>query len=180
VRNDLRTSLGTGNVAAGIPLTLILNLVDVNNNCAPLAGYAMYAWHCTADGNYSLYSNGITAEDYLRGVQASNANGAITFTTVFPGCYAGRWPHVHFEIYPSLEQATGAANVVLTSQLALPQDVSETVYAISGYGNSTRNLSQLSLETDNIFRDGYTTQLASITGDTESGYTAQLMIGLRV
>ncbi len=68
VRRDIRTSLGTGKVAAGIPTTLELTLVDVNKNYAPLAGYAMYLWHCDRDGNYSMYSNGVTAEDYLRGV----------------------------------------------------------------------------------------------------------------
>jgi hypothetical protein len=40
--------------------------------------------------------------------------------------------------------------------------------------------SRLTLETDGIFRDGYATQLATVTGDASSGYTARLTIGLPV
>ena len=178
VRSDIRTSLGTGNVAAGVPCTVVLTLVNTNAGCAPLAGYAVYLWHCTSDGKYSMYSSGVTGEDYLRGVQAADANGTLTFTSIFPGCYAGRWPHIHFEVYQSLATATSASNVVHTSQLALPQDICETVYATTGYGSSTQNLSQISLATDNIFSDGSSLQVATVTGDVSSGYTAHLTVGI--
>lgn len=180
VRQDIRTSLGTGNVAAGIPCTVELTLVNAKDNCTPLANHAIYLWHCNRDGNYSMYSQGVTDEDYLRGVQATDANGKATFTTIFPACYSGRWPHVHFEMYPSLDKATTSANALHTSQLALPQDVCETVYATDGYSASVRNLSQLSLATDNIFSDGYDKQMATVTGDTTNGYTAKLIIGITV
>jgi protocatechuate 3,4-dioxygenase beta subunit len=178
VRSDIRSSLGTGNIAAGVPLTIELTLVDSNSNCAPLAGYAIYIWHCDRDGNYSLYSSGVTNEDYLRGVQATDSNGKVSFTSIFPACYSGRWPHVHFEIYPSLAQATGPSNLVHTSQLAIPQAVCDTVYATSGYEASVRNLAQVSLASDNVFRDGYSSQLATMSGDVTSGYTAQLTVGV--
>jgi hypothetical protein len=58
--------------------------------------------------------------------------------------------------------------------------VSKVVYAGSGYGNSTRNLSQLTLATDNVFRDGANLQVATVTGDATSGYTARLTIGIAV
>lgn len=178
VRKDLRTSLGTGTVAQGVPTTIELTLVNSSDGCTPLANYAVYAWHCDRDGNYSLYSNGVTDEDYLRGVQATDSTGKVSFTTVFPACYSGRWPHVHFEIYPSLEKATASSNAVHTSQLALPEDVCNTVYATDGYANSVRNLSQVSLATDNIFSDGHDLQLAAVTGDVASGYTAKLTVGV--
>ena len=95
VRSDLRTSLGTKNVAPGIPCTVRLTLVNTNANCAPLANYAVYLWHCNRDGKYSLYGSGVTSEDYLRGVQAAASDGTVTFTTIFPACYSGRWPHIH-------------------------------------------------------------------------------------
>lgn len=83
----------------------------------PLAGYAIYLWHCNRDGGYSMYSSGITAENYLRGVQVTDSNGEVTFSTIFPGCYSGRWPHIHFEVYASLDAATTtpASNQVRTS-----------------------------------------------------------------
>ncbi len=178
VRSDIRASLGTGAVAAGVPLTIELTLVNASGDCAPLPGYAIYVWHCSREGLYSLYSSGVTAEDYLRGVQAADSNGAVTFSSIFPGCYSGRWPHVHFEIYPSLAGATGAGNIVHTSQLALPQDVCETVYATEGYSASVRNLAQISLASDNVFRDGNASQMATVSGDAASGYTARLTIGV--
>jgi protocatechuate 3,4-dioxygenase beta subunit len=178
VRSDIRSSLNTGNVAAGVPLTIELTLVDSSASCAPLSGYAIYAWHCTQGGLYSMYSNGVTAEDYLRGVQATDSNGKATFTSVFPGCYSGRWPHIHFEVYPSLATATSAANKVATSQLALPQAACDTVYATTGYSSSVGNLAKITLASDNVFSDGSTLQLATITGDTTNGFTAKLQIAI--
>jgi protocatechuate 3,4-dioxygenase beta subunit len=180
VRSDIRSSLGTGTTAEGVPLTIELTLVDTNSDCAPLAGYAIYLWHCDREGRYSLYSNGVSGEDYLRGVQAADDSGKLTFTTIFPGCYSGRWPHVHFEIYPALAQATGPANLVHTSQLALPQNVCEAVYATSGYTTSVQNLSRISLASDNIFRDGYASQMATLTGDVTGSYVARLTVGVEV
>lgn len=178
VRRDLRTSLGTGHTAAGVPLTLNLKLVNTGAGCAALAGYAVYLWHCTADGNYSLYSAGTVGEDYLRGVQVAGSDGTVTFQTVFPGCYAGRWPHIHFEIYPSLAVATSASSKIQTSQLALPEATCREVYATGDYPASLGNLNGISLARDNVFSDGYSTQMAAVTGNPSAGYTANLTVGL--
>lgn len=180
VRSDIRTSLSTNNVAPGIPCTVILTLVNSNASCAPLANYTVYIWHCNRDGQYSLYSSGVTGEDYLRGVQAAASDGTVTFTTIFPACYSGRWPHMHFEIYPSLANATTAGNAIHTSQLALPKDVCDTVYATSGYSASVNNLAQVSLATDNVFSDGSSLQVAAVTGDVTNGYTVRLTVGIGV
>ena len=181
VRSDIRTSLETGNTALGVPATINLQLVNSAGACEPLAGYAVYLWHCTREGEYSLYSENVLEEDFLRGVQATNAEGMVSFTTIFPACYAGRWPHVHFEIYSALDQATSAANKLHTSQLALPQAVCEAVYNnAEGYGASVGNLAQLTLETDNVFSDGYASQLAAVTGSVANGYTITLQMGLDV
>lgn len=180
VRSDIRTSISTGNTAPGVPMNIVLNLVDSNSNCAPLVGYAVYLWHCNRDGNYSLYSNGVTNEDYLRGVQATDSNGTVTFTSIFPACYSGRWPHVHFEIYPSLAKVTSQSNVIHTTQLALPEATCKTVYATTGYSQSVQNLSKITLASDNVFGDGYSLQVATVTGDVTNGYTAQLTVGVNV
>lgn len=180
VRSDIRKSLSSGNTAEGVPLALEITLVNTNNNCALLEGYAIYVWHCTRDGNYSLYSSGFTAEDYLRGVQATNSSGKATFNSIFPGCYAGRWPHIHFEIYPSLAKATGAANAVKTSQIAFPEDACKAVYAASSYGSSSNNLSKISLATDNVFSDGYSLEMATLSGNSTDGYTAKITVGVAV
>jgi protocatechuate 3,4-dioxygenase beta subunit len=178
VRSDIRTNLGTNNTAPGIPLNIEMTVVNTNDNCAPLVGYALYAWHCNRDGNYSMYSSATTAEDYLRGVQVSDSNGKVTFTSIFPGCYLGRWPHVHFEIYSSLDKATGSKNVVHTSQLALPEDVCNAVYGTTGYETSAKNLPQITLASDNVFSDGYSEQMAALSGDVTGGYTSKLTVGI--
>ncbi|HTU60223.1 MAG TPA: intradiol ring-cleavage dioxygenase, partial [Polyangiales bacterium] len=181
VRSDIRSSVGDASgTAEGVPLTVTLTLVDPSDSCSPLAGCAVYLWHCDRDGNYSLYSSAIQQENYLRGVQEADENGQVSFQTIFPGCYSGRWPHIHFEVYESLEAATSATGLLATSQLALPKASSDLVYATSGYESSVRNLASITLDSDNVFRDGATSQLASMTGTVSAGYQAQLTVGVSV
>ena len=179
VRSDLTTSFGTASgVAAGVPLTIRLKVLNVSGGTsAPYAGAAVYLWHCTADGEYSMYSQNVVSENFLRGVQEADADGAITFTTIFPGAYSGRWPHAHFEVYPTLADATSASNKARTSQLALPEDACRNVYEqADGYGNSLANLSASSLDSDMVFADGYALQLATVTGSVDEGYVATLTV----
>ncbi|MCX6503037.1 MAG: intradiol ring-cleavage dioxygenase [Microbacterium sp.] len=177
VRSDIRTSIGGGATAAGVPMTLNLTILDQANGDAPFAGVAVYVWHCDAEGRYSMYSDGITDETYLRGVQVADANGTVGYTSIFPACYSGRWPHIHFEVYPDVAAITDASNAIATSQVALPQSACETVYALAEYSGSTRNLSQVSLTSDNVFgEDGGALQLATVTGDATNGYTVSLTV----
>jgi protocatechuate 3,4-dioxygenase beta subunit len=179
VRRDITSSFGSSTtVADGIKLEVTLTIQDTAT-CTPMPGAAVYLWHCDADGNYSLYSNGVTNENYLRGVQEADANGQVHFTTIVPGCYAGRWPHIHFEVFDALSSVQQGANSIKTSQLALTQEMSDVAYQDSRYPQSARNLSQLSLDTDNVFRDdGGAAQLATITGSNDAGYTATLAVGI--
>lgn len=183
VRSDLRPSfIGTSTtVAAGVQLTLTLTVVNVNASCAPLAGYAVYLWHCDRDGKYSLYD--LPNESYLRGVGVTDANGQLTFTTIFPGCYAGRWPHMHFEVFSSMSNATSGRYAALVSQLAMPAAACTDVYNNgTGYSTSLRNLAGVSLSGDNVFGDNTSAQIAQQTpvasGSAAAGYTATAMIGL--
>ena len=105
-----------------MPLTIRLLIQDEGNACEPLANAAVYIWHCDREGRYSLYSSGVEDQNYLRGVQAAGADGIVTFTSIFPAAYSGRWPHVHFEVYPSIAAAADAGNKIATSQIALPKD----------------------------------------------------------
>ncbi|MBN9180717.1 MAG: intradiol ring-cleavage dioxygenase [Microbacterium sp.] len=180
VRSDIRSSFGTSTTTAqGVPMQIALTLRDSSGAAlsgAALSGAAVYLWHCDRDGNYSLYSRGVTGENYLRGVQAADDAGKVSFTSIFPACYQGRWPHVHFEIYRSLADATSSGNALRTTQLALPQETCEAVYATDGYSSSVRTLAAVSLNSDMVFRDGWDRQLATMTGDVTSGYTASLPV----
>lgn len=178
VRSDIRSSFaGLSGTADGVPLTIALTIVSAST-CAPLAGRAVYIWHCDRAGRYSLYSSGATNQNYLRGVQVADANGKVTFTSIFPACYSGRWPHIHFEVYPSATAATNVANKIATSQMALPKATCDLVYATSGYEASITNLSQVSLATDMVFSDGASLELATITGSVATGLTATLTVAV--
>jgi protocatechuate 3,4-dioxygenase beta subunit len=177
VRSDITTSFGSASaIAVGVPLTITLSVLDVSSGSGPLAGAAVYLWHCDINGKYSLYSDGITQENYLRGVQETGSDGSVRFTSIFPAAYSGRWPHIHFEVYPSLEAATTASGRLRTSQLALPEDACALVYGTAGYEQSVRNMAQTSLDTDNVFSDGYSLQLATVTGDVDTGMAATLNV----
>jgi protocatechuate 3,4-dioxygenase beta subunit len=171
VRRDITSSFGSSSTKAeGVPLTITMTINDFANDKSPLAGGAVYLWHCDREGRYSLYSQGVTNENYLRGVQETDGRGQVSFTTIFPACYSGRWPHIHFEVYPSLAKATSSANKIATSQMALPETAAKAVYATTGYEQSVRNLSRVSLDTDNVFSDGYDLQMPTVTGAAVSGY----------
>lgn len=179
IRSDIRSSFGSSTTAAaGVPLDIVLTIVDTKNACKPIAGAAVYLWHCDALGRYSMYTQGATAENYLRGVQEADANGVVRFKSIFPAAYSGRWPHIHFEVYPTLAKATSSGNKLATSQLALPEDVCKLVYATSGYAQSLANLAQTPLARDNVFSDGVETQMAATTGNVTAGYAATLVVGV--
>ena len=180
VRRDIRSSFGASSgTAEGVPMTLELVVSDLANGGVPFEGVAVYVWHCTREGGYSLYSAGVEDQNFLRGVQIADADGRVTFTSIFPACYDGRWPHIHFEVYPDQAGITDTANLIATSQVALPQDVCAQVYAQDGYEASVSNLAKVSLTSDNVFGDdGGASQLATVTGDVISGYTVSLAVAV--
>ncbi|MFO1250503.1 MAG: intradiol ring-cleavage dioxygenase [Inhella sp.] len=180
VRRDMRSSIaGASGVAQGLPLTVNLQLVNVNGSCASLADYAVYLWHCDREGRYSMYSAGVTNENYLRAVQATGSDGRLSFQTIFPGCYDGRMPHMHFEVFRSTAQASQFSNKIRTSQLAFPTDICQAVYnGVAGYEASRTNFARISFASDNVFSDGVSLQLAALTGDLTNGYTATLSVGV--
>ncbi|MCD4852363.1 intradiol ring-cleavage dioxygenase [Arthrobacter sp. AK01] len=178
VRRDIRSSFGTSTTKAeGVPLTVTLTLLDNANGCSPLAGAAVYVWHCDQNGKYSLYDSGLENENYLRGVQESDANGQLTFSTIYPGAYSGRWPHIHFEVFESMSNTSAAGQVLAVSQIALTERACNEVYATEGYETSARNFPNTTLASDNVFGDdGGIYQLATMSGSVAGGYTAALNV----
>jgi protocatechuate 3,4-dioxygenase beta subunit len=180
VRSDIRSSFGSySGVAQGVPMTVDLTLQAIAKNCAAGAGMAVYIWHCDRAGNYSLYSADAADQNYLRGVQVADQQGRVSFTSIFPACYAGRWPHIHFEVFEALEAAVAGENARLTSQIALPEQACTAVFAHdTGYAASVQNMSRVTLSSDNVFGDGWAAELANVTGDPATGMTVSLTIGV--
>lgn len=160
----------------GVPLVQIIRLVDINNGCAPIENAAVYIWHCDKDGYYSGYSQpggNFTGQIFCRGVQYSDCNGEVAFLTMYPGWYSGRITHLHFQIYLNL-----AGTVTATSQLAYPPAITTAVYNSPLYVAHGQNTSVSSFANDNVFSDGVENQLCVVSGDVDSGYTAELTVGV--
>lgn len=181
-RSDLRPSFaGLDGTAEGVPTEIEIRLVDTANACAPLAGRAVYLWHCDAEGRYSLYD--LPDANYLRGLAVADAEGVVRFTTIFPGCYRGRWPHLHFEVFASAQAAVTGRDAALTSQFALPAEACEAVYASApAYAVSVSNLRGQRVDSDMIFRDNSAEEnaamLLAVSGDAASGLVARATVGL--
>jgi protocatechuate 3,4-dioxygenase beta subunit len=182
MRDDIRTSFaGQTAVADGVPMAIRIRLVNVADACSPLAGHAIYVWHCDAGGHYSIYDT--SDSNYLRGVGVTDANGEVAFTSIVPACYDGRWPHVHFEVFASAEAAVSGKASLLISQFALPVATVSAVYAGDArYADSVANLSGVSLDRDMVFADNTPEQIAAqtmaMTGDMTAGFTASATVGL--
>jgi protocatechuate 3,4-dioxygenase beta subunit len=175
VRQDITSSLGTSTKAPGVPLTVKLKITKGAGGPA-LAGAAVYLWHCDQQGRYSMYSNGVTKETWLRGVQEADANGELSFTTIYPGCYDGRWPHIHYEVYGSLDKAAAGTPKLATSQLAMTEATGKLVYATKGYEASVSNLARVTLASDGVFSDGADLETPTFTGDASKGFVATLTV----
>ncbi|GAB3290371.1 peptidase associated/transthyretin-like domain-containing protein [Hymenobacter tenuis] len=153
---------------SGYQLTATITVTNSNAGCAALAGALVDIWHCDAQGNYSEYggsgmqSTNYQAVHFLRGRQTTNANGQVTFTTIFPGWYSGRATHIHVHIY----SASGTSLKV--TQIAFPEGTGSAVAAVNGY---TKGMSgYTSNANDNVFSDGVSQQLATVTGSTTAGF----------
>ncbi|WP_415976011.1 intradiol ring-cleavage dioxygenase [Rhodococcus sp. 077-4] len=179
VRRDITSSLDGGTTVSGVPLSIGLTLTDMANDNRPFENAAVYIWQCDAAGLYSMYSEGVEDETYLRGIQVADANGTVTFDTIVPGCYSGRGTHIHFEVYPDAASATTADNAIATSQIAFPQNMLDAIYQLDTYPGSAQNLAQLgSLDNDNVFGDGYDLQMGTFSGDPTAGYVGSLAVAI--
>jgi protocatechuate 3,4-dioxygenase beta subunit len=166
MRSDIREG------SAGTPVTLTLTVVSVGGGCGAVSGALVHIWQCDAQGRYSEYSQpgyDGRAATYLRGMQTTDAAGRVTFTTVYPGWYAGRATHIHVDVLVN-------GRSVKVTQIAFPESVTAAVYATGVYAakgqNPTRNTG------DMVFADSVASELATVSGDPASGFAAAFTIGI--
>ena len=153
----------------GTLFTLTLKVVNAGSGCAPVPNVNVEIWHCDAVGNYSEYGTQTNAT-YLRGIQTTNANGEVTFTTIYPGWYQGRATHIHVEV-------TINGRSVKVTQIAFPEDVTAQVYRTGVYAPGGQN--PTSNARDMVFSDGVTNELITLSGgDAASGFTATFQVGV--
>jgi protocatechuate 3,4-dioxygenase beta subunit len=177
-RHDIRPGFGgMSGRADGIALELELALIAADG-CGPLAGRAVYLWQCDARGAYSLYD--LPAENYLRGLQVSDSAGKLRFITILPGCYGGRCPHLHLELFGSLAAASHGRNSLLVSQLAFPTAECQQAYADPRYGDSGANLARWPRENDWMFAGNSPAEIAAqtvqLSGDPAAALTGRASV----
>lgn len=164
----------------GVPLQVKIKLVNVNDSCKPVSAY-VYIWHCDKDGLYSGYSqsnnSGQAGKTYCRGVQYTDTSGVAHFTTIYPGWYAGRITHIHFQVFLTAYGSTARSTAI--SQMAFPAATTTAVYETSLYTKG-QNTSVTSFAADNVFNDGVEYQLATISGNVTDGLIADLEVGIAV
>ena len=180
VRSDITKSFGGATGAAkGVPTTIAITLLNQDGGkTSPLKGAAIYVWHCDAKGRYSIYDPYLAHQNYLRGLQVTDRKGRVTFRSIFPAAYGGRWPHIHFEVFESEQSATRTRGLLRTSQIALPERACRQVYDSAGYEASRANLKRTPLTSDVVFRDGHDLQMASVRGSVEKGMTISLTVSI--
>lgn len=150
----------------GVPLLIKITVQNTKNDCATLEGVYVDLWQCDAKGNYSEYNGQIegdfTDQHFLRGRQTTDTAGQASFISLYPGWYPGRAPHLHLEVKKTDETS------LLVTQIAFPEDISETVYASAGYNGAadTKN------KKDGEFKNSLTLNMAdSVAGNVTDGYT---------
>ncbi|MEP7373446.1 MAG: intradiol ring-cleavage dioxygenase [Chitinophagaceae bacterium] len=171
VRSDIRAD------RTGVAITINITIANTNNSCAVLAGAIVDIWHCDKDGYYSEYGGSgmqtvnYTAVHFLRGRQTTDANGLVSFTSIFPGWYSGRATHIHVHIY----NASGAS--LLVTQISFPEGSSSAVATVNGSGGTaygyTKGVTGYTYNAaDNVFSDDTAgVESATVTGSLATGYT---------
>lgn len=139
VMNDvsmIRSDVRDGHV--GVEFRLYFRVMDARKSCAPIPNVELYIWHCDADGYYSGFSGQDPSKPYMgsanpapanldrfcRGIQSTDAMGIASFTSVYPGWYAGRPLHVHL-----MGRIKGQTTRLITTQLYFPADFTVDVHS---------------------------------------------------
>jgi protocatechuate 3,4-dioxygenase beta subunit len=109
----------------GVALSVRMQVVDAA--CRPLPGARVDIWHCDAGGAYSGYRGqpgglDTRGESFMRGTQFSDGAGIVGFSTVYPGWYPGRTPHIHFTAILDDRRTS------VTGQMFFPDALSREIY----------------------------------------------------
>ncbi|HZN14021.1 MAG TPA: intradiol ring-cleavage dioxygenase [Acidimicrobiales bacterium] len=151
----------------GVPLQLNLTVVDAST-CRPIPDAVVEIWHADASGDYSGFGNGASSRTFLRGAQNANADGLVTFKTIYPGWYQGRATHIHLKA-----RVNGTTH---TTQLFFNEADNNAVYSQSAYAGhqGTRTMNSQ----DGIYSGGGSKTIVPLTA-SGAGYAGSLSLGVQ-
>jgi len=139
-RSDIRLDTFNGSIQGGIPLRLVLHVYNVEDedgdrvgSCTPLNDAKVDIWLANSQGIYSgVQDAGTGQNNFLRGYQITDENGAVQFTTVYPGWYEGGAIHIHVKV-----RNFEGSNETLewTSQFYLNNSINEQVHTQPPYSS---------------------------------------------
>jgi protocatechuate 3,4-dioxygenase beta subunit len=185
-RSDLRIDPTDNSVRPGLPLNLTITVHQVSDTgCAPLANAQVDLWHCDAAGTYSdVAAQSTEGKKFLRGYQTTDSNGAVHFTTIYPGWYGGRTVHIHAKIRVFSGSQAVYENV---TQLFFDDSITDQVYTTSPYNQrgarDTRNATDSiysGASTDNSVASNSGAMLMLQLTQTSQGYAAAVDLGVRI
>jgi protocatechuate 3,4-dioxygenase beta subunit len=176
-RSDIRADPASGAVKEGAPLRLAITIQSVRgDSCTPVIGAYVDIWHCDAAGLYSdVPQNNTVGQKFLRGYQLTDDNGAVEFTTIYPGWYMGRAVHIHIKVRTNPSGRGAVAAYEFTSQLFFDQSVTNQVYTQAPY--SAHGQQDTTNDADNIYQGGGNQMLLKL-GPEGQGYVGAINIGM--
>jgi protocatechuate 3,4-dioxygenase beta subunit len=186
-RSDIRSDTSDGSVQDGIPLSLILNVYDIEDNngsCIPLSDAKVDIWHANSQGFYSgVQDAGTGQNNFLRGYQMTDENGTVQFNTIYPGWYEGRAIHVHVKV-----RNFEGSNETLewTSQFYLNNSINELVHTRPPYSNhgpvgltNEEDFIYTRPSVDGLFKTNSGQHLMlKLNGNEQQGYTGTFNVGV--
>ncbi|KAH6683340.1 GPI anchored dioxygenase-like protein [Halenospora varia] len=130
---------------AGVPLYLEVQYLDITT-CEPVENIYVDIWNCNATGVYSGVESGQGGlnSTFLRGVQASDSDGVVSFETIFPGHYDGRATHTHVLAHENVTvlsngtMQAGSGTVTHIGQLFWNEDIRAAVEELAPYNTNTQ------------------------------------------
>jgi len=177
-RADIRSDPSDGSIKQGALLALTLNVFRVaRGTCSPLKDAIIDVWQCDAEGVYSdaedpRYFNTV-GKKFLRGYQVTDQNGVAKFTTIYPGWYPQRTPHIHYKIR-SPRSATSPYEFI--GQIYFDEATSDRVYAKPPY--SARGKRSVSNVTDRIYNSDGGRQSMLTVAPNRDGYSGTFDVAL--
>ncbi|MEW2403681.1 intradiol ring-cleavage dioxygenase [Streptomyces sp. NPDC046862] len=182
VREDIRED------KEGFEVQYTFTVVDVANDCAPLADALVEIWHCDHLGEYSGFvgGNGHEEEDngtFLRGGRMTDENGQCSITSIWPGHYVSRAVHVHMRVHTDVtltDDSYTGGEIIHTGQLFFDPDINEEIQATSPYSANTTP--ETALADDSVYDDGGASSglltLTALGSGVSDGYKATLTVGV--